>query len=94
MSSIDIHLSALVESAVARALAAWTPPTMPIAPPSETGPRLLTVAQTAELLNISEASVRRLIDSGQLVPVRCFSALRVDVRDVENWVERSKGGSR
>jgi excisionase family DNA binding protein len=89
--SFDEQLASLVESAVSRALAAWAPPMPDSVPARKDGPRLLTVAAAAEFLAISEASVRRLIERGELPAVKAFSSIRLDSRDLDAWIDRSKG---
>ena len=91
--SIDAHLSELVEAAVSRALENWTPPKGESGPQRADRPRLLTIREAAqpEHMNVSEASIRRLIDAGELPAVRCFTSLRIDTKDIDAWVERAKG---
>jgi len=85
---IDEAIAQLVESAVSRALAAWTPP----APaPAAEAPRLLTVDQAATLLAVSSPSIRRLIDSGQLRATRVLGAIWIDRRDLETFIEKAHG---
>jgi excisionase family DNA binding protein len=88
---IDDALAQLVEDAVIRALAAWTPPQTPT--PVEERPRLLDVNGAASLLSVSPATVRRLIETGQLRATRVLGAVRVDRRDLEAYIEAAKGAT-
>ncbi len=54
------------------------------------GRRLLTVREAAQLLGISTASVRRLISSRQLAPVRLNRRLLLDINDLGRLVEQAK----
>ena len=53
------------------------------------GPRLLTVDEVAGLMQISRASVYRLIRAGQLPPVRCGRVVRVSERAVHEHLRKS-----
>jgi excisionase family DNA binding protein len=79
-----------VRAAVAEALASWTPP--PAATPESAGPRLLTVDAAAEMLSVSTATVRRLIERSGLKTVRCLGSVRIDVRDIDAMIEEAKNG--
>ena len=48
--------------------------------------RLLTIADTAERLNVSPRTVRRLIDAGQLPIIRIGRAVRIAEDDLERAV--------
>ncbi len=52
--------------------------------------RLLTIAEAADILAISIASVRRFIAAGHLACVRFNRRVLIDTRDVESFIERSK----
>ncbi len=52
--------------------------------------RLLTIAEAADILAISIASVRRLIAAGQLPLVRFNRRVLVDAKDLDSFIERSK----
>jgi excisionase family DNA binding protein len=52
--------------------------------------RLLTLAEAADILAISIASVRRLIAASQLPVVRFSRRLLVDTKDLDSFIERSK----
>ena len=55
--------------------------------------RLISLAETAQALGMSLASVRRLVWQGQLRTVRITRRLQFDLRDIEALIERSKGPS-
>ena len=52
--------------------------------------RLLTLPETAEYLNCSLVTVRRLIWDGRLPSVKWDRRLRLDIRDLEQFVENHK----
>lgn len=63
-------------------------------PDSETNsvgtlPRLLTIAQVAEGLHVSQKTVRRMIAGGQLRAVRLGCSLRVTTRDYQTLIDSS-----
>jgi excisionase family DNA binding protein len=47
---------------------------------------LLTVAETADRLRISEKTVRRLIDRGELPSLRVGVQIRIDQSELESWL--------
>ena len=47
---------------------------------------LLTVAETAELLSVSEDTVRRAITRGGLRAIRIASVVRIDPTDLAAWL--------
>ncbi|PTU55370.1 DNA-binding protein [Sphaerisporangium cinnabarinum] len=51
---------------------------------------LLTPAQVAVHLNVSTATVRNYLNSGELRGVRVGARWRVDPTDLEAWIERNK----
>ena len=53
--------------------------------------QLLTVAKTAENLNVSEKSVYRLIEAGKLRVIRCLSALRIHPDDLRDYINSNRG---
>jgi excisionase family DNA binding protein len=62
---------------------------------SSVAPRhLLTVAETAERLRVSERTVRRLIDAGLLpaIQLRSRGAVRVNPTELEEWLAGSAVG--
>ncbi len=52
--------------------------------------RLVSIAEAAEVLGLSVASIRRLVRAGTLPAVRLTRRLRIDVRDLERLVEQAK----
>jgi len=52
--------------------------------------RLLTIPETAEVLHLSVASVRRLVSSGKLPVVKLTRRLLVDIRDLDTLIAGSK----
>lgn len=55
-------------------------------------PRLMTVAEAAEILNVAKRTVYRLMDSGQIVYVRIGRARRIPVEEIDRFIESSKTG--
>lgn len=53
-------------------------------------PLALTLDAAAKALSISPRTVRRLLDAGELTPVRIGRALRVSSASVRDFVERSE----
>ncbi len=51
---------------------------------------LLTVAKTAENLNLSEKSVYRLIQARKLRVIRCGCALRIHPDDLRDYIDASR----
>jgi excisionase family DNA binding protein len=51
---------------------------------------LLTTRQVAERLAISEKSVRRLIDAGELPTIRVCRSIRIDPADLEAFIHRNR----
>jgi excisionase family DNA binding protein len=51
---------------------------------------LVSLAEAAEVLGLSVASIRRLVRAGTLPAVRLTRRLRIDVRDLERAVEQAK----
>jgi excisionase family DNA binding protein len=47
---------------------------------------LCTVAQVAEILNVSEKTVRRLIKKGRLRVIRIGGLLRIDPLDIQDLI--------
>ncbi|WP_420825666.1 helix-turn-helix domain-containing protein, partial [Thiocystis minor] len=58
-----------------------------------TAPLLLTLESAAETLAISARSVRRLIDAGELAPVRIGRSVRLSAADITAYVDRQVSGS-
>lgn len=57
---------------------------------TESGPRLLTYQQAAEVLQISARTVWTLVDDGRLKAVRFGHTVRIDCRDLEAFIETAK----
>ncbi len=53
----------------------------------KTPPRWLKVSEVADKLNVSESSVRRLLDSGELEGVKIGGSVRVDGEDVDRYLK-------
>ena len=58
-----------------------------------TAPLLLTLERAAETLAISARSVRRLIDAGELAPIRIGRSVRLSAADLTAYVDRQVSGS-
>ncbi len=56
-----------------------------------TAPRLLTIEGAAIYLSMSEEAIRHKAANGKIPTVRIDRHLRFDVRDLEKWLEASKG---
>ena len=54
-----------------------------------TAPLLLTLERAAETLAISARSVRRLIDAGELAPIRIGRSLRISAESLRGYVDRA-----
>ncbi len=52
--------------------------------------RLFTLAEAATYLGRSTWSVRRLIWSGELPSVRAGGRVHIDVKDMDEFIERNK----
>ena len=52
--------------------------------------RLVSLAEAAEVLGLSVASIRRLVRAGTLPAVRLTRRLRIDVRDLDTLITGSK----
>jgi excisionase family DNA binding protein len=52
---------------------------------------MLTLRETAERLNVSEKTIRRLVGNGELVAARVGSQLRIDADQLEAWLEERSG---
>lgn len=53
-------------------------------------PRLLTVEQAAAYLGRSKASVQHMVSDGVLPTVRSDRRVFLDMRDLDNWIDRAK----
>ena len=58
-----------------------------------TAPLLLTLERAAETLAISARTVRRLIDAGELAPVRIGRSVRLSAADLTAYIDRQMTGS-
>ncbi len=59
-----------------------------------TPPQLLyTMKQAAAALQICERSLWTLLDRGEIPKVKIGSSVRVDVRDLQAWIDKKKGGT-
>jgi excisionase family DNA binding protein len=52
-------------------------------------PLLLTLERAAEVLAVSPRTVRRLLDAGELAPVRIGRAVRVSAESLRGYVDRA-----
>jgi excisionase family DNA binding protein len=58
--------------------------------PGRTAGRLLTIGETAERLNVSRATVYRLLDEHELPRIRVRAHVRIAERDVDDLIERRR----
>ena len=57
--------------------------------------KLLTIEKAAEYLNVSQGTVRNLIERGNLVPVRmCDRIVRISQLDIDDFIRTSRDDSR
>lgn len=62
-------------------------PRVAAAPPERKGARcLLTVAEAAERLSVSEKTIRRLIETKQLPVIRVGCSVRIEPGDLERYI--------
>ena len=64
-------------------------PGVPKVSPAQTR-RLLKLDEAATWLGVSTTTVRRLMWSGKLPSVRILRRIRIDIRDLDQFIERSK----
>jgi excisionase family DNA binding protein len=66
------------------------PPTAASTPPSGGGPRFLTLADVAEILNTSVAQVRALVQAGELryIQIGGRQQYRIETVELENYIQR------
>jgi excisionase family DNA binding protein len=57
-------------------------------PPANPKQQLRTIADTAERLNVSTRTVRRMIDAGELRIIRIGRSVRIDDDDLEKAIAR------
>ena len=60
---------------------------------ARTAPELRTTAKTAALLDCSVRTVYRLVDRGELRPVRLGRVLRFEVDEIRDYLERSRAAA-
>ena len=67
-------------------------------PPSPLSQRLLTASEAATYLGISERTLWTLSNCGEIKSVRFGKgkrkSVRLDVRDLDDWIEKNKKGRR
>ena len=56
--------------------------------------RLLSVAETAGLLGISQSFLYKLVNSESIPHIRLGRAIRFDIRQIDVWLEGIKSGER
>lgn len=52
--------------------------------------RLLTAKEAAEMLSLSERTIQRYLKSGELTFIRLGRSVRIELKDLEEFVERGK----
>jgi excisionase family DNA binding protein len=52
--------------------------------------RLLTVKEAAKMLSLSERTIQRYLKSGELTYVRLGRSVRIELKDLEEFVEKKK----
>ncbi len=57
---------------------------------AEVSPRLLDLRQAALFLGLSYWTVRSMTQRGELPFVRARRSIRIDLRDLEDWIEIHK----
>ena len=58
-------------------------------------PNLLTIEKAAEYLNVSQGTIRNLIERGNLVSVRmCDRIVRISQSDIDDFIRTSRDDSR
>lgn len=58
--------------------------------PAKPGKRLYTVKEAGEYLGRSPWSIREMIWAGKLPCVRDGRRILIDIRDMDEWIEKSK----
>ncbi len=53
--------------------------------------RLLTYGEAAEVLGVTDRTVRSLVKTGALPAVRFGGSVRIDPRDLRKFIENAKG---
>ncbi len=59
-------------------------------PATDVQPRLLSTPDAARYLSVSRWAIHRMVASGELPAVRYFKYRRIDVRDLDRFIARSK----
>lgn len=54
---------------------------------------MLTTSEVAEKLNLSEKTIRNLIDSGELKAFKFGRVYRISEEELNNFIERSRTGA-
>ncbi len=57
-------------------------------------PKLLTTREVANILSVSAKVVRGYIQQEGLIAIRLKRRLRVDEKDLSNWLEERKTGAK
>jgi excisionase family DNA binding protein len=52
--------------------------------------RLLTPKEAADFLSVSARTIKRLVSEGSLPAVRIRNSMRFKLRDIEQYIERSR----
>ena len=52
--------------------------------------RLLTPKEAADFLSVSARTIKRLVSEGRLPAVRVRNSMRFKLRDIEQYIERSR----
>jgi excisionase family DNA binding protein len=52
--------------------------------------RLLTPKEAADFLSVSARTIKRLVSEGNLPAVRIRNSMRFKLRDIEQYIERSR----
>lgn len=58
--------------------------------PAEAPPKAISVKTAAELLEVSEWTIREHITAGELPSYKVGRAIRIDLADYTAWVQRLK----
>jgi excisionase family DNA binding protein len=58
------------------------------AAPGPDVPQMLSLKHTAEALDVSTKTVRRLLERGDLTAIRVGGRLRIDAADIRGYLER------
>ncbi len=91
--SIEDHITSVIEAAVEKAVREALPSSLnrsegPNQQP--VGLQLVSVDSAAKILAVSPATIRRMTDSGALPGIRCLGALRIDLQDIQAFINNQK----